>query len=137
MCNPTVYRRQAEFNEQTAIAAKQGFPDWAVIMCFYAALHWVNDYAVRQQETQELESSGDNEGSLHTIRRSYVKKISRKNKWRDLEDADVFLFGVSMTARYLRGLEKLNRTAREHYSHDKNTVQMCFDALEVIKSRLS
>ncbi|HBL12452.1 MAG TPA: hypothetical protein DD379_13800 [Cyanobacteria bacterium UBA11162] len=139
MCSPSVYRRQAESNEQTALAAKNGFPDWAVIMCFYAALHWVNDYAFQQGEIEELEEAGENDSSqkLHKLRRLYVKKISRINKWRDLEDAYVFLFGVSMTARYLRGLENLNRTAREHYSNNESVVQNCFDCLEVVKSRLS
>ena len=139
MCSPSVYRRQAESNEQTALAAKKGFPDWAVIMCFYAALHWVNEYAFQQAEIEELEEVGDNDSSqkLHKLRRLYVKKISRINKWRDLEDAYVFLFGVSMTARYLRGLESLNRTAREHYSNNESVVQNCFDCLEVVKNRLS
>jgi hypothetical protein len=139
MCSPSVYRRQAESNEQTAIAAKKGFPDWAVIMCFYAALHWVNECAFQQGEIEELEEAGDSDSSqtLHKIRRSYVKKIARKNKWRDFEDAYELLFRASMTARYLRGLESLNRTAREHYSNNDTVVQACFDALEVVKSRLS
>lgn len=132
MPDPSVYRRQAELNEKTALAAQTGFPDWAVIMCFYAALHWVNDYAFRQGDIGEFD---DDDTSPHKLRRHYVQKISRKNKWRDLEEAYELLFRASMTARYLRGLEGLNRTAREHYT--KNGVQFCFDYLEVVKSRLS
>jgi hypothetical protein len=139
MCSPSVYCRQAESNEQTAIAAKKGFPDWAVIMCFYAALHWVNDYAFHQGEIEELEGTGDKDTSqnLHKLRRLYVKKIARINNWRDLEEAYELLFRASMTARYLRGLESLNRTAREHYSNNESFVQNCFDDLAIVKSRLS
>lgn len=132
MTEPSIYRRQAELNEQTARAAQLGFPDWAVIMCFYAALHWVNDYAFRQGDIGEFESDDD---SPHGLRRKYVKRIARSKGWRDLEEAYELLYRASMTARYLRDLEDLNITAREHYAtHD---IQFCFDYLEVIKKRLS
>ncbi len=77
--NHSVYRQQAEFNEQTANAARFGFPDWAVIMCFYAALHWVNDHAFQAGRIQDF--SDDEETSPHKLRRKYVKEIARKNRW--------------------------------------------------------
>jgi hypothetical protein len=76
MCSPSVYRRQAESNEQTAIAAKKGFPDWAVIMCFYAALHWVNDYAFHQGEIEELEEAGDSDSFKSSI--NSVDRMSKR-----------------------------------------------------------
>jgi len=132
MPNQSVYQRQAECNEKTALAAQSGFPDWAVIMCFYAALHWVNHYALCNGDMKELDEGDD---SPHHIRRKYVKKISRENKWRDLEECYELLFRASMTARYLRGLEDLDRTAREHYA--TSGVQPYFDYLDKIKKRLS
>ncbi len=133
MPNLSVYQQQAEFNEQTAKAAQSGFPDWAVIMCFYAALHWVNDYAFRQGDIKNFENDGDSD-SPHKRRRMYVKKIAKQNNWKDLEEAYELLYRVSMTARYLEGLEKQNCTAREHYA--KNDIQFCFEYLEKIKKRL-
>ncbi|MBG1257737.1 MULTISPECIES: hypothetical protein [Nostoc] len=133
MPNQSIYQQQAEFNEKTAIAAQSGFPDWAVIMCFYAALHWVNDYAFREGNIKEFDTNDDY--SPHKLRRMYVKKIAKLNRWNDLEEAYELLYRASMTARYLRGLENQNCTAREYYA--KNGVQFCFDDLEKIKKRLS
>jgi hypothetical protein len=131
--NQSVYRQQAELNEQTANAARSGFPDWSVIMCFYAALHWVNDHAFREGRIQEF--SDDEDTSPHKRRRMYVKGIARKNKWPDLEDAYELLYRGSMTARYLRGLEELNCTARKYYAD--NNIQFYFDYLETVKKRLA
>ena len=75
MPNQSVYQRQAECNEKTALAAQSGFPDWAVIMCFYAALHWVNHYALCNGDTKELDEGDD---SPHHIQRKYVKKFPEK-----------------------------------------------------------
>lgn len=132
MPDPNVYQRQAECNEKTAKAAQSGFPDWAVIMCFYAALHWVNHYAFCNGDINEFDNGDD---SPHQLRRKYVQKIARKNKWPDLEKYYELLFQASMTARYLRGLEDLNRTAVAHYS--KSGVECYFDYLDKIKKRLS
>jgi hypothetical protein len=130
----SIYRKQAILNEETAKAARLGFPDWAVVMCFYAALQWVNDYAFRQGKIQEF-NVGDENISPHKLRKTFVKKVARENKWNDLEEAYELLYRASMTARYLRGLENQNCTAREHYA--KNGVDFCFQYLETIKKRLS
>jgi hypothetical protein len=36
-----VHQSQAEHNEKAANFVKNAYPDWAVTMCFYAAIHWV------------------------------------------------------------------------------------------------
>jgi hypothetical protein len=131
MPEDSVYRRQARSNEETAKAARSGFPDWAVIMCFYAALHWINDYALRHGEIDSFDVS---DSSPHSARRKYVKKLARAKRWEDLQDAYEILFRASMTARYLQDLEELNCSAREHYK--KYGVDFCFDCLKTIKNRL-
>jgi hypothetical protein len=135
MESQSVYQRQAEKNEQTADAARSGFPDWAVIMCFYAALHWVNDYAFRNNEMRELEPGfHDDRPSNHEARKRYVKKIARNKRYIDLEKAYKNLFDESMKARYLKGLEDEECTATDHYS--ECGVKFCFDYLEQIKKGL-
>ena len=101
-------------------------------MCFYAALHWVNDYAFRQGELEAFSSDDD---SPHSLRRKYVKRIARRERWRDLEESYELLYRASMTARYLAGLENLGRTARKHYA-DIN-IQLYFESLDVIRKRLN
>ena len=140
MPNHSIYRRQAEKNENTAIAAQSGFPDWAVIMCFYAALHWVNDYAYCNNEMEELKpefyiDENGNKPSEHGARKKYVRKIARSKKISSLESAYKKLFDESMKARYLQGLENDNCTAVEHYL--EAGVQFCFNYLNQIKKGLS
>jgi hypothetical protein len=136
MPNHSVYRQQAEKNEITAKAAKNGFPDCAVIMCFYAALHWVNDYAFRNNEMIDLNPTFySNEISNHEARKKYVKKIARQRRYMKLETAYKNLFDESMKARYLKELEDENCTAREHYL--ETGIQFCFDYLEQVKKGLS
>ncbi|NEP60724.1 MAG: hypothetical protein F6K31_27640 [Symploca sp. SIO2G7] len=132
MPEESVYRRQAKVNEDTANAARLGFPDWAVIMCFYAAIHWINDYAFRQGE--KIDDSDVSDSSPHKARGKYVKKLARAKKWGDLQDAYATLFRASMTARYLKDLEGKDRTAREHYAI--YGVDFAFDCLKTIKNRL-
>ncbi|NET57197.1 MAG: hypothetical protein F6K47_13845 [Symploca sp. SIO2E6] len=132
MPKESVYRRQARANEGTAKAARLGFPDWAVIMCFYAALHWINDYALRQGK--KIYDSDVSDSSQHSARRKYVKKLARDNKWGDLQDAYQTLYQASMTARYLEDLEGKDITAIEHYA--KYGVDFAFKCLEIIKNRL-
>ncbi|MEP0755724.1 hypothetical protein NDA03_26435 [Trichocoleus sp. Lan] len=139
MPNHSVYRRQAEKNENTAKAAQSGFFDWAVIMCFYAALHWVNDYAFRNNEMGKLEPSFyvDENGkkpSEHGARLRYVKRVARRTGYMELETAYKNLFAESMKARYLQGLEEEDCTAVDHYK--TVGVQFCFDYLEKVKKGL-
>jgi hypothetical protein len=140
MVNYNVYRRQAEKNEDTAKAARSGFPDWAVIMCFYAALHWVNDYAFRNNEMINTKPSFycDDNGkkpSEHRAKQNYIKHVARRKNNPKLETAYKNLFDESMKARYLKELEDEDCTATDYYS--EVGVQFCFDYLEQIKKGLS
>ncbi|NEQ71405.1 MAG: hypothetical protein F6K21_39760, partial [Symploca sp. SIO2D2] len=104
----------------------------AVVMCFYAALHWINDYASRQGE--KIDNFGASDSSQHSARWKYVKKLARAKNWGDLQDAYETLFRASITARYLKDLEGLDCSAREHYA--KYGVDFAFDCLKTIKNRL-
>jgi hypothetical protein len=41
-----MHYEQAELNEKAALVVKEHQPDWAVTICFYAALHWIEGYAL-------------------------------------------------------------------------------------------
>ncbi|OBQ23059.1 hypothetical protein [Anabaena sp. AL93] len=43
MTEPSIYLLQSEANEESAKIAQKDFPEWAIIMYFYAALHLIND----------------------------------------------------------------------------------------------
>ncbi len=45
----SIYEQHARLNEEIAKIAHTEAPEWAIIMYFYAALHWVNDYAYKTQ----------------------------------------------------------------------------------------
>lgn len=57
------HREQAEYNEEAALSIRDTSPDWAVTMCFYAALHWVEWYA--KVRGDELERQYQNYPSPH------------------------------------------------------------------------
>ncbi|MTJ10682.1 hypothetical protein [Anabaena sp. UHCC 0204] len=159
MPEASIYREQALLNENTAQAAKQGFCDWAVIMCFYSALHWVNYHAYTNGNSQELildkskYSKGTRIPTLHDLKFYYVEKIvnedskklrdtfqnsNNKNYKEKLEEvrklqvAYESLFNASMRARYLH---YLTTTSRAHYT--SQNIEYFFNNLEIIKKRLS
>lgn len=137
MTSDNVYKRQAEFNEQEAITAQNNCPDWAVIMFFYAALHWINHYAYENNELEALfEKERKSNDSMHKIKRDYVVQIAKNNNFKDLEKAYKYLFNASMTARYLENLDE-DITAREYYLRNKAEVSQCFRYLQDIKKKLS
>jgi hypothetical protein len=140
MSTESVYSRQAISNENTARAAQNGFPDWAVTMCFYAALHWVNHYAyINNEIKQVIPQENNTNDSTHKIKRNYIEKICRlnaRNGFQDVEKAYKFLFNQSMKSRYLQDLDE-DVTAREYYAQNTNEVKSCFDKLSIIKSKLS
>ncbi|MFM7368667.1 MAG: hypothetical protein ACKO2Z_12925, partial [Sphaerospermopsis kisseleviana] len=132
MTEPSIYLLQAKANEESAKIAQKDFPEWAIIMYFYAALHLINDYAYERNQLDELEG--------HSSRRNYVKTIARDTGFKDLIARYDELFGESLLARYLEKEEyngeftELGCTAREHYS--KYTVkdfEKIDDKLQIIK----
>ncbi|HLP90472.1 MAG TPA: hypothetical protein VK184_18035 [Nostocaceae cyanobacterium] len=135
MSNKSIYQQQAELNEEIAAAAQLGFPEWAIIMYFYAALHWINDYAYRNGEMEELKKNADE--SQHKTRREYIKKVAKRKKRRELEECYKTLFSDSIIARYLEDEQGgcINSTARQYYS--KCNIKDYIDCLETIKKILA
>ncbi|MBE9233762.1 hypothetical protein IQ231_19335 [Cuspidothrix issatschenkoi LEGE 03284] len=161
MPEASIYQEQAKLNEDIAQTAKKaGFSDWAIIMCFYSALHWVNYHAYNNGNSKDLiidKSKYKDEKRIptaHDLKKIYVQKIARedyqilKDKYKypkeksllkkeaielqKLEKAYEILFNASMTARYLDGL---TITARDYYK--SQDIEYYFEKLEIIKKRFS
>lgn len=135
--NQNIYQLQAEINEKNAELAQKDFPEWAIIMYFYAALHWINDYAYQKNE---LDKFNKVEGySQHGLRRNYVKEIAQRKNCRELYSSYNFLFNESLLARYLENdCECLDCTAKEYYgSYSDKDFKKYSDSLAVIKKRLN
>ncbi len=131
--NPSIYELQARVNEETAKLAHKDFPEWAIIMYFYAALHWINDYAYRNNQLSVLDKSDGI--SQHTSRKKYVKEIAYKKGCQDIYENYKFLFDESMLARYLENNdEELDSTSRDFFSNVD--IKKYSDALFIIKKRL-
>ncbi|ALB40268.1 MAG: hypothetical protein HEQ13_20045 [Dolichospermum sp. DEX189] len=54
MTEPSIYLLQSQANEESAKIAQKYFPEWAIIMYFYAALHLINDYALELNQIDLL-----------------------------------------------------------------------------------
>jgi hypothetical protein len=127
------HREQAEYNEQAAASIRDTSPDWAVTMCFYAALHWVEWYA--KVRGDELERQYQNYPSPHDRLLAYVFDIAKNRQYRDLDKAYNDLKNASQTARYLTDIRT---NSRMHYSrHNPRGVDKSFDNLEIVKQRLN
>jgi hypothetical protein len=102
-------------------------------MYFYAALHWVNNYALKRGEISQLQDMSKTT-SPHKLRRYYVKRVSRyKGNEDELYVNYKFLFSESMIARYLEDEEFncINSNAREYYR--ECNIKDYIDSLETIK----
>ncbi|MDK2408643.1 hypothetical protein QHH11_02040 [Aphanizomenon sp. PH219] len=138
MTEPSIYLLQAQANEESAKIAQKDFPEWAIIMYFYAALHLINDYALELNQIDLLKVDEDSKISQHSLRREYVKTISNYINCKDLQANYDFLFNESLLARYLVNRNDiLECSAREYYSQytDKDFLKIR-DKLEQIKIRL-
>lgn len=138
MTEPSIYLLQAQANEESAKIAQKDFPEWAIIMYFYAALHLINDYALEVNQIDILKVDEDSKISQHSLRRKYVKDISDYINCKDLQANYNFLFNESLLARYLVNKNDiLECSAREYYSQytDKDFLKIR-DKLEQIKIRL-
>lgn len=126
------HRQQAEYNEEAALSIKDTSPDWAVTMCFYAALHWVEWYAKVQGDDLERQYPKCNP---HERLLAYVFDIARNLQYKDLNKAYQYLKNSSQTARYLTDIRT---NSRIHYSrHNPRGVDKSFDNLEIVKQRLN
>jgi hypothetical protein len=127
------HRQQAEYNEEAALSIRDTSPDWAVTMCFYAALHWLEWYAKVQGD--DLERQYQNCPSPHDRLLAYVFDIARERQDRELNKAYQYLKNASQTARYLTDIRT---NSRMHYSrHNPRGVDKSFDNLEIVKQRLN
>jgi hypothetical protein len=108
-----VHLKQATNNEDAARkAAQSGYPDWAITMFFYAALHYIQAYAIFQGDN--IYELYPDEPNQHERILSYVYDTS----WDIKSDLTVFkayetLFEASKTSRYLNGISS---TSRKHFS---------------------
>jgi len=130
-----IYEQPAKLNEDAAKSAHTEAPEWAIIMYFYAALHWINSYAYKRNEIRLLQSL-DKTLAPHERRRRYVKKISNYTGDDELYISYKFLFDESMIARYLENseLECINKTSREYYQ--ERDIKEFVDSLEILKRAL-
>ncbi len=139
MTEPSIYLLQAKANEESAKIAQKDFPEWAIIMYFYAALHLINDYALEVDQTDKLKvNKNSRQESQHTRTLDYVKDISNYINCQDLQANYNFLFYESLLARYLENKNDiLECSAREYYSQyaDGDFLKI-HNKLEQIKIRL-
>jgi uncharacterized FlgJ-related protein len=127
------HREQAEYNEEAALNIRDTAPDWAVTMCFYAALHWVECYAKVQGD--DLEQKYQGYKSPHDRLVAYVWDIAKNKQYKDLNKAYENLKNASQTARYLTGIRT---SSRVNYSRQNKTgVDQSFDNLRIVKQRLN
>jgi hypothetical protein len=136
MTEPSIYLLQAKINEESAKIAQKEFPEWAIIMYFYAALHFIKDYAYERNDLDKLEKIGNQSAHLSTI--NYVNNIAKDIKCYDLIAEYKYLFKESLLARYLEnGSDYLECTAREDYSkYTEKDWETIRGKLERIKMRL-
>lgn len=124
------YLEQAKSNEQAARSVQKSYPDWAVTMCFYAALHWVEYYACVKGSDIEKEYDGR---SPHESRRKYIDDLARKLGNRNLRNVYENLEKESRKARYL---EDITTNAKIYYTENKLKVTSSFQNLQQIKQIL-
>ena len=121
-----IHLKQAAHNKDAALkAAQSGCPDWAVTMCFYAALHYVK--ACEAFRADNIYRDYPNEPNQHERILSYVYDLDKT------PDNSVFaayetLLEASKIARYL---STIKTSARHHFLNKTNEY---FDALSVIET---
>lgn len=119
------HRQQAEFNEAAANDVELKYPEWAVTMRFYAALHWVEWYA--QNKGDELPLAP----SPHDRRSAYIRNLAKQLKRDDLLIAYNELQRDSQIARYL---ETLKTNSRIHFDrHNRSRVSTSLSNLQLVK----
>jgi hypothetical protein len=123
---------QAEHNERAARSTEGNYPDWAVTMYFYAALHWVEHYAKKKGCDIQIDYSDGR--SPHECRRMYISDVAYEQSRRTLRTDYEELENESRKARYLEGL---NSNARMYYSQNKQKVTDAAQKLQRLKRVLN
>ncbi|HBB30399.1 MAG TPA: hypothetical protein DDZ80_05240 [Cyanobacteria bacterium UBA8803] len=129
MPNPQIHLEQAEHNESAASSVRQDYPDWAVTMYFYAALHWVEHYALLKG--CNIARDYDSGRSKHDSRQQYINQIAIDLNNPSLRKAYQNLELDSRKARYLINL---NTKAQTYYSQAR--VINCYKNLQTVKNLL-
>ncbi|MEI6442912.1 MAG: hypothetical protein WCO29_07245 [Nostocales cyanobacterium ELA583] len=121
------YLEQAKTNEQAARDLEKTYPDWAVTICFYAALHWVEYYACKKGCDINQEYPGP---SPHSSRKDYIRELAFELGNRSLRNAYIELESESRKARYL---QDINTSAKLYYTNNKLKVNQSFQNLQKIR----
>jgi hypothetical protein len=126
------YRKQTDFNQELAYESRELFPDWAVTICFYTALHLVEHYACERS----VDIGTYSQRSRHEARKLYVRDLARDINNRNLSKVYEELEKESKKSRYL---ESLDINARDYYkqSQHKSKVTKAFQNLQIITGLLS
>ncbi len=130
---PTIHDHlsQADSNKQSAIDCQSTYPDWTVTKCFYAAIHYIEAYALyRRDDINTLYRHVD--PSLHARRKHYLTDMAIENGW-----SEEFLISYSKlekASKKARYLEKINTTAVRHF---KIGSTYYIDLLQVINNTLN
>lgn len=117
MPSAQVHLEQAEHNERAASYIKLDCPDWAVTMYFYAALHWVERYALLNG--CNIARDYDSGRSKHDSRKLYIQQLATELANPSLRKAYENLENDSRKARYLINL---NTKAQTYFTQPKVTL---------------
>ncbi|BAZ87817.1 hypothetical protein [Dolichospermum compactum] len=120
--------KQAELNEDAAdIAAQSECYDWAVTMCFYAALHYVEGHAIFNSKDIYAEYYNI-ESNQHNRRIAYVHDVSY-DKYGDMLRSAAYetLYKASMKARYMENIPCYSR------KYFKLSFNRYFQELSIVK----
>ena len=121
-----IHLKQATHNKNAALkAAQSGYPDWAVTMCFYAALHYVK--ACEAFRADNIYKDYPNGKSQHERTLFYVLDIDTTPKL-SVYAAYETLLEASKISRYLSCIS----TSSKH--HFLNKTDEYFDMLSVIET---
>ncbi len=132
------YLEQAINNEQAARSIKDSYPDWAVTMCFYAALHWVEHYACVKGIDIMTEYSSSN--SVHDSRRNYVIDLSHELRNKNLRKVYENLEEESKVAKYMKNIyinTGKHYDTKKYYTERKEKVTQSFQNLQQVKQILN
>ncbi|MBD2516417.1 HEPN domain-containing protein [Nostoc sp. FACHB-973] len=130
------YLEQARSNEEAARSIEKFYPDWAITMCFYAALHWVKYYACqRGDDLESLES--------HDAHRGYLYDLADERRERELHKLYDHLHGASEKARYFKSTSHRRHaqpirddSAINYFRTHQQEVNTAFQKLQQIKDIL-
>lgn len=132
MASQDEHKKQAAYNCEAAQRVEQNIPDWAITMCFYAALHYVETYAIKTNV--DIKNDYSRKQSLHEKRRDYIKDLAYTIRNRNLKKAYLSLEKESKNSRYIN---ELRFNSREYYQCHRQKVTMALQNLQIIRQLLS